>query len=416
MHYFTEMNRLLKPEDMQVLASLPASVQAAAWRFLDLYRPFISPSRAPIVWTGRATPAIAPYSRHRRETPVAFPLSWGVDNEVLASTVLHLDWPENERVDRMHPSGLDLATVYGDRFARDVLSEQLKRIQNFSMTLSGIVERRPKISDSSTLYERWLDALGAEWADSLRFPGAPPSSKLWDVKRLQTGLASWATLRETAILVNERADAAEAGEGGFEDLVYEKPRGYVEPAPNTFDAIANLYTSLAAQVKLMTEIEPNLRAGILARLDTSAAVTRRFGNMAERERRGETLSESDYDAIADVGGTAEHDFLIYKSLEHDDEGGAKPEPMPKIADVAGDLKLGVLEVAVGNPLQWMQIVPYFGRRQIVAGAVYSYHEFVSQDLYDYERWRKEVATHPHPTWGQPMFAQPGDACRDSAAR
>ena len=34
--------------------------------------------------------------------------------------------------------------------------------------------------------------------------------------------------------------SAEGGEGGFEELVYEDPRGYVEPAPKTFEAIAKL--------------------------------------------------------------------------------------------------------------------------------------------------------------------------------
>ena len=90
-------------------------------------------------------------------------------------------------------------------------------------------------SAESKLYERWLDAMGTEWADSLRFPGAPPNSRLWDTKRLQTGLASWATLREATILVNERPAGGEAGEGGFEDLLPEKPRGYVEPTPHTFE-------------------------------------------------------------------------------------------------------------------------------------------------------------------------------------
>ena len=166
----------------------------------------------------------------------------------------------------------------------------------------------------------------------------------------------------------------------------------------------------------MPDIEPSLRAGILTHLDSSAATTRRFGNMAERERRGEALSDADYGAIADVGGTAEHDFILYKSLKNKDEGVPLPEPMAKIADVAGDLKSGLLEAAVGNPLEWLQIVPYFGRRELVLGGVYSYHEFYSDRLYDNERWRKEVATHPHPSWVQPMIAPPSNACRAAAAR
>jgi len=56
-----------------------------------------------------------------------------------------------------------------------------------------------------------------QWAKDVTFPGAP-DSPLWKAKRLQTGLASWATLRHATVLVNERSEA-EAGEGGFEELV-----------------------------------------------------------------------------------------------------------------------------------------------------------------------------------------------------
>src|SRR6185503_9365763 len=100
--------------------------------------------------------------------------------------------------------------VYGNGFARSLLANDLKAIANFDRVTAGITARRPRVAAGSSVYDRWLDALGAEWADSIRCPGAPANSKLWNVKRLQTGLASWATLREATILVNERAGAAEA--------------------------------------------------------------------------------------------------------------------------------------------------------------------------------------------------------------
>ena len=49
----------------------------------------------------------------------------------------------------------------------------------------------------------------------------------------------------------------------------------------------------------------------------------------------------------------------------------------KIADVAGGGEVPYLEAAVGRPLEWDQVVPYFGRREIVKGSVYSYYEFPS---------------------------------------
>ena len=52
--------------------------------------------------------------------------------------------------------------------------------------------------------------------------------------------------------------------------------------------------------------------------------------------------------------------------------------MMKIADVAGGGDLPVLESAVGRPLEWDQTAPFYGRREIVKGSVYSYYEFPSK--------------------------------------
>ncbi|HET7041961.1 MAG TPA: DUF3160 domain-containing protein, partial [Gemmatimonadales bacterium] len=250
---------------------------------------------------------------------------------------------------------------------------------------------------------------------------APPGSQLWATKRLQTGLASWATIREATILVSERADAAEMGEGGFEYLDEETPRGYVEPAPKTFDAIAGLYDALREQVEGMDDLQlapgeesmwrdHSLRDGIAARLRESAEEARHYADMARRELRGEALTEEEYKQIQGVGGSAEHMFQLYKSLSNPDLALSVPDPMPKIADVQGDLDSGVTEVAVGAPIEWHQIVPLFGRREIAIGSVYSYYEFISRELYDNERWRKELPQRAHPAWVQPYMATAGRVC------
>jgi hypothetical protein len=127
------------------------------------------------------------------------------------------------------------------------------------------------------------------------------------------------------------------------------------------------------------------------------------------------LTEAEYEAIRGVGGSAEHQFKLYKSLAEKDLGIVVPEPVPKIADVAGDLDHGLLEVAVGDPLHWRQIAPYFGRRQIVIGSTYSYYEFTSKTLYDNERWRKEIGSHERPAWVQPFIAPADSLCRPAAS-
>jgi hypothetical protein len=317
--------------------------------------------------------------------------------------------------------------MFGNALARSLLSADFTAYPRLDPVLYGIAARRLAPKDSSTLYQRWLDGLGVEWADSSAIPGTPANSPVWPAKRLQTGLASWATLREATVLVTERPEAAEAGEAGFEELVPNPARGYVEPAPKTFEAIADQYDALGKTVSAAHELDSTggtaprwndepLRQGILTRLTRSAAEARHFAQMAQKELRGEVLSDAEYDAIRQVGGSAEHQFLLYKSLAAEDLALSTPDPLPRIADVAGDLKLGVLEVAVGGPMEWHQIVPFLGRREIAVGSIYSYYEFTSRTLYDNERWRHEIPAHPRPAWIQALVAPPEGSCRAVASR
>jgi hypothetical protein len=418
-HYLTQISQLRDPAP---LATLSPETQKKALEWIDVYRSFTAAPRAPLVWkTNGATPALAAYAKRPWQHATLFPLSWGLDNEILESTVYHSGWPEDEQIagprgGRRFASGVDVAAAYGGRFARSVLARDIADFPRLGPVLDGLASRRPTIGETSSLYDRWVDALAQEWADSAAFPSAPTTSKLWPAKRLQTGLASWATLREATILVNERPMGSEGGEGGFEELIPEMPHGYVEPVPKTFDAIASLYDALAKRVQTLGNLgaggsddnsvlsDKPLQDGLIKRLNTSAAEARRFARMAERELKGEALADSDYVAIRGIGGAAEHQFLLYKSLGNKDLAITLPDPMPKIADVAGDYREGLVEAAVGGPLTWTQIVPYFGRRQIAIGSVYSYYELTSSVPYDNERWRKEVDTKARPAWMTPFIA------------
>jgi hypothetical protein len=52
-------------------------------------------------------------------------------------------------------------------------------------------------------------------------------------------------------------------------------------------------------------------------------------------------------------------------------------------------------------MEWDQIVPFYGRREIVRGSVYSYYEFSSQSLLNDTEWRDKVKSQPHPNWVKP---------------
>jgi len=190
---------------------------------------------------------------------------------------------------------------------------------------------------------------------------------------LQTGLASWATLRHATVLVNERV-SAECGEGAFEFIEMRPPRGYVEPDVKSFGRIADLFASavklvsstgagLAGTLPAEDQASEALQQGLIRRLKETEAKARLFQTIAQKETGGEPLTAADYEEILYFGRVAEHHFLIYKSLANKDLALSMPNPIPKIADISdvgggapyGMVAVGRLMVArwrVGAEARW----------------------------------------------------------------
>ncbi|HEX8703070.1 MAG TPA: DUF3160 domain-containing protein [Myxococcaceae bacterium] len=446
MRYLTSVSRRL---DAAALAGLPSQTQALARAWIASYAGYIAPSRAPTVWS-KSEYKPPPYLRKVLEKPVLFPLSWGFDNEVLFTNVFHCDTPlpqrmqrpvrPGERVDadllaatarceegqkepqvpRLLPSGLDVAAALGSKHARGLMKAELELFPPLGPALEELGARFNRYVASqgaANLYDRWLRGLALQWADDV----APPpgvDATLWKTKRLQTGLASWATLRHVTLLVNERS-GAEMGEGGeFEEVFPEQPRGYVEPDPQTFEAIAQLFEATAERFREAsaslgdTPIQDRwareqevVRTGVLKRLQQSAAAVREFKVMAQKQLRGEPLTPKEYVNILYVGRNFEHNYLVFKSLGHPKLALSDPQPISKIADVADAGPKPLLHAAVGSPLEWRLVVPHLGRRQLVRGAVYAYYELINDEPLSDEEWRQREEKTPRPAWVTPFLVE-----------
>lgn len=411
---------------MKELRRLPQEVQNQAAAWIACYRGFIPPSRSPLIWIQMEAHKTAS-TRHLNPIPSLFPSAWGFDNEVLYSTVFHPHLPLAEQItgstgDRMSPSGLDLAAALGNRLADSLLKAEYEKYPPLRKVVENLRKRflaggTASLQDD-TLYDRWISALALQWADDVRSPNGAKDESIWHAKRLQTGLASWATLRHATVLVNERTDA-QCGEGGFEAIILRAPRGHVEPDPRTFAGIAGLFETAVKHVAENILKAPDtmshpvnepdkgsesLRQGIIRRFKETAEKARLFQSMAEKELRGEMLTNEDYEEILNVGRVAEHHFLVFKSLGSKNYALSLPDPMSKIADVAGGEYAPFLMAAVGNPVEWDHVVSYFGRRQVVKGAVYSYYEFKSNRLLNDEDWRGVASSQARPAWIQPFFS------------
>jgi len=318
----------------------------------------------------------------------------------------------------MLPSGLDLAAVMGNGFAEKLLESDYAQYPNLRKVIAGLKKNyRDHVQnkdDRNNLYNGWLNAMAVQWADSIG-SADDKGNDIWQTKRLQTGLATWATLRHATILVNERT-AAECGEGGFEEILMRAPRGFVEPDPETFGAIAGLFEQAVQYVSVNLTGKPDfeemdraskqsLYDGIIFRLKEVAREARLFQTMAEKETKGEALSNEEYENILFIARVAEHNFLVFNSLSNKDYALSNPDPIAKIADAAGggELHLPYLLVAVGNSMEWDHIVPFYGRHEIVKGSAYSYYEFESKQLLNDREWQEKVAGQEFLPWIKPFI-------------
>ncbi|HNY01121.1 MAG TPA: DUF3160 domain-containing protein [Bacteroidales bacterium] len=408
---------------MEELNQLPPEVQSYAAKWIECYQGFISPSRSPLVW--KVVKNDPPrYNKNPGTNLTMFPLSWGFDNEVLYSTVYHENTPVELRVEgpggmRLLPSGLDLAASLGNGLATSILHDDFEKYPPLKRVIGNLQDNfktQARVnSKNSNLYDCWINALAIQWADTVRSANNNLDKSLWQLKRLQTGLASWATLRHATGLVNERS-AAECGEAGFEEIILRAPRGYVEPDPFTFEAIADLFEATIKYLPKDLSIAPEIHEsyekakgslydGITKRLNEMVKTAREFKVIAEKERNGQMLSAEEFVQILYIGAIAEHCFLIFKSLSNPDYALSTPDPMPKIADVAGDKLVSYLNAAVGDPLEWDYVIPYYGRHEIVKGSVYSYYEFNSNQLFDDKDWRNRLKTQSFLPWIKPMITE-----------
>ena len=409
-------------ETVRQLNLLPEALKAFATNWINAYSGFIAPSRSQLVWDNIKT-SIPEYCKYPGNGLTQFPLSWGFDNEVLYSTVYHDNLPKELQVtgasgDRLLPSGTDLATVLGNSFAEKLLESDYRQYPPLRKVINNLktnFKQNGNLKEiKSNLYTQWINTLAVQWSDTVTFPGLHGNQDIWDAKRLQTGLASWATLRHATILVNERT-GAECGEGGFEEILMRAPRGYVEPDPYTFNKIAGLFDTAVQYVSKtiakhsdmdedMASQKKSLYDGILSRLKEAADEAHVFQKMAEKEKRGEALNNEENEKILYVARVAEHLFLVFNSLSNKDYALSNPDPMAKIADVAGNNQINYLMSAVGKPMEWNMTVPFYGRQQIVKGSIYSYFEFKSNKIINDQEWRSLINTTEYLPWIKPYIS------------
>ncbi len=328
------------------------------------------------------------------------------------------------------PSGLDIPAAMGSDRAYQILTELGET------DYDNYPEQMGKMRDwlSGLRIAQWTDTLYNAWLYSfhplLDEPGngypAFMQSTAWLDKQLNTVLGSWAELKHDTILYAKQA-YAELG-GGPPPPPPAPARGYVEPVPEFYARLAALTSmtreGLRTRGLLAQEDDHSLR-----RLDRLA---RSLQVIAEKQLRGEPLTEEEHELIRFYGGELEH-LTMAAADRLDDElgigGSVMPDEDPQaavIADVAtdpdpagdGSAQAVVLEVGVGRIDHLHAVVPLIEEDgsitlQVTRGGVFSYYEFPwpAEDRLTDEAWRamleKDEAP-PRPVWIASFFTEEGE--------
>jgi len=321
------------------------------------------------------------------------------------------------------PNGLDIPAAMGSERAYEILDgmgetaylnypEQMDEVQDW---LAGLTAE----DWTETLYNSWLFT----FYPLLDVPGQGyptfMQSEAWIDKQLNTVLGSWAELKHDTILYAKQV-YAELG-GGPPPPPPLPPRGYVEPVPHFYARLKAL-TVMTREGLADRDMLEDQDANSLADLEALAGALQ---TMAEKELRGEPLTEEEYDRIRYYGGELEHLTMAASDSEDDTPGvGGFMDDEPQaavIADVATDPGAEggplVLEVAVGRINEVHVVVPVVEddgsvSLQVAKGGTFSYYEFPwpADDRLTDEAWRQMLAEETAPPltdWIDTFYTEQG---------
>jgi len=320
--------------------------------------------------------------------------------------------PAGER--RMLPKGLDIPATLGSGEASQILEdlgeyqydrypENMDKMQQY---LAGLTEA----SWHQNLYWNWMHTLRPL---TRQVPDGYPTFMLnqaWAHKELNTFLGSWTELKHDTILYSKQ-NYAEMGGGGMEEI---DDRGYVEPNPHLYARLAALSAMTRDGLKARNLLDERDSEN-LSRMEELAL---QLKTISEKELRGESLTEEEYELIRSFGGQLEH-FWMEALRDQAQDGGRSMlllnNRAPLVADVATAPPSTVLEEATGYINYIFAVVPVEGKLRIAKGGVYSYYEFPwpAEDRLTDEKWwemldNKQIPEAP--AWTESFLVKTGE-CR-----
>jgi hypothetical protein len=310
--------------------------------------------------------------------------------------------------DRRMPNSLDIMAGFGDQKAYDLMMNEYRSSWenkiSYPDSLNKIIREEKARSDGEwkqNLYYHWLYNLKALFdirnKNDIQFF---MTTDAWDVKTLNTALASWAELRHNTILYAKQSVVAECGGETNEVKAWipEPPKGYVEPNIEFYErmlSLMDLTTNGLAERNMLDNKVRSVGNEFIDLLDFLKRVS-------EKEIRKENVSLEEYEQIQKIGSLLDRLTLQVLTDEYVDwwEVEGPDKNMPVIADVhTADFK--ALEVGVGKAHEIYVIVEIEGKLKLTRGAIFSFYEFSwpSSDRLTDEKWQEMLRNGTAP--GQP---------------
>lgn len=336
------------------------------------------------------------------------PQRYLVDNEIL----LNMVDPKPNSI-RAYPKGLDIFAAFGSKSALTLLNDFYNEKSNWADFPKKMQAMQTQFNNygewNSTIYNKWIESLLELQKTDKNYP-CFMQTNAWDLKNLNTSLASWAELKHDAILYGEQPMTAECGGGGPPKPIV---KGYVEPNLRFW----NKLEELAVLTKSLLQKHNLLNDDLEGKTEQLVNYAQFLSQVSQKEINKEALTDAEYQTIEWMGSSVEYFTLsvidpdIYFDSWSRVEGPDKS--IAVVADVytrnvSGCQKNGILHVATGNANNIYVVVEIDGYLYLTKGATFSYYEFVQPlgtRLTD-EEWQQMLEDKKAPPvqkWMQPLI-------------
>lgn len=304
------------------------------------------------------------------------PARYMADSEILGEMA---DATPNS--DRAYPKALDVFAAFGVQSAAALLDTCYHETENwkdYRQTADRMKRQfHGKAAGDGTLYDRWMETLVELQRPDKDYPGFMQTPS-WQIKNLNTALASWTGLKHDAVLYGEQPILLECGGGGMPDPVIV---GYVEPNLTFWKKLKELLR----QNRQLLEQTGFADKDLLGKNNSLTEQVDFCLRMTEKELRGDTLTQEEYRSIQKAGSSIEWFTLgviepgTSYSTWYEVKGAERSVAL--VADVftrnvPGCGKNGILHEATGTANAIYVLVDIGGLTYLTRGATFSYYEFV----------------------------------------